>query len=143
MTMNMAEEKREVIAEKAKEFGAISMKVSVDVSEALTGLKAVQREARKASQVLRELETMYESEGKRYYTRWNQAEDGDECFNIHEVCLSDIPTKYLHRELIKREGVEEYVIDAHGGNARIIYDNGKEGGQFTVEGPARIVVNKD
>lgn len=116
----------------------VTVKVSVDVSEALSGLKAVQREARKASQVLRELETMYESEGKRYYTRWNQSED-DECFNIHEVCLSDIPTKYLHRELIKREGVKEYVIDAHD-DRNVLYINGQN---IFVGGPARIVVNTD
>jgi len=34
----------------------LSIKVDVDVSEALTGLKALQREAKKATQVLRELE---------------------------------------------------------------------------------------
>lgn len=35
---------------------ALSTKVDVDVSEALTGLKALQREAKKAAQALRELE---------------------------------------------------------------------------------------
>ncbi|WP_102271293.1 hypothetical protein [Cytobacillus massiliigabonensis] len=34
----------------------LSIKLDVDVSEALTGLKAVQREAKKATQALRELE---------------------------------------------------------------------------------------
>lgn len=34
----------------------VTVKVDVDVSEALTALKAVQREARKAAQALRELE---------------------------------------------------------------------------------------
>lgn len=34
----------------------ISARINVDVSEALTGLKAVQREAKKATQALRELE---------------------------------------------------------------------------------------
>jgi len=34
----------------------LSIKVNVDISEALTGLKALQREAKKATQALRELE---------------------------------------------------------------------------------------
>jgi type IV pilus biogenesis protein CpaD/CtpE len=34
----------------------LTIKVDVDVSEALTGLKALQREAKKATQALRELE---------------------------------------------------------------------------------------
>ncbi|AHM66872.1 hypothetical protein PPSQR21_032330 [Paenibacillus polymyxa SQR-21] len=34
----------------------ISARINVDVSEALTGLKAIQREAKKAAQALRELE---------------------------------------------------------------------------------------
>lgn len=34
----------------------LSIKVGVDVAEALTGLKAIQREAKKATQALRELE---------------------------------------------------------------------------------------
>lgn len=35
----------------------INVKINVDVAEALTGLKAVQREAKKATQVLKELES--------------------------------------------------------------------------------------
>ncbi|WP_060210517.1 hypothetical protein [Sporosarcina koreensis] len=42
-------------AEKRK-ADALTVKIDVDVSEALTGLKAVQREARKAAQALREVE---------------------------------------------------------------------------------------
>lgn len=38
-------------------IGSLNVKVSVDVSEALTGLKAVQREAKKAVKELRELES--------------------------------------------------------------------------------------
>lgn len=39
-----------------KSRGELSIKVNVDVSEALTGLKAIQREARDAAKALRELE---------------------------------------------------------------------------------------
>jgi len=41
---------------KPKSVGDLTVKVNVDVSEALTGLKAVQREAREATKALRELE---------------------------------------------------------------------------------------
>lgn len=37
----------------------IEMKIDVDVSEALTGLKAIQREAREATKALRELEAEF------------------------------------------------------------------------------------
>lgn len=39
-----------------KSRGELSIKVNVDVSEAITGLKAIQREARDAAKALRELE---------------------------------------------------------------------------------------
>lgn len=58
---NWGKSRTEYDAKQAKEFGTLTMKVSVDVSEAITGLKAVQREARKASQVLRELEAAQNS----------------------------------------------------------------------------------
>ena len=43
-----------------KKSRGLSIEVDVDVSEALTGLKALQREAKKATQALRELETQQE-----------------------------------------------------------------------------------
>lgn len=39
-----------------KKLRGINVKINVDVSEALTGLKAVQREAKKSTQALKELE---------------------------------------------------------------------------------------
>lgn len=41
---------------KSREVGNLNVKVEIDVSEALTGLKALQREAREATKALRELE---------------------------------------------------------------------------------------
>lgn len=52
----MAENKREVVGQKENNIGDLAVKISVDVSEALTGLKAVQREAREATKALRGLE---------------------------------------------------------------------------------------
>jgi hypothetical protein len=53
-TRNMADQSREV---NASSIGYTTMKIGIDISEALTGLKALQREVRKATQALRELET--------------------------------------------------------------------------------------
>lgn len=44
------------LSDKEPGTGALTVKVNIDVSEALTGLKAVQREAREAAKALRELE---------------------------------------------------------------------------------------
>jgi len=125
-------------------LSAMQLKVDVDVSEALTGLKALQREAKKATQDLRELETAFTdmADNKRYFVRWKQSED-DECTDICEVCLSDIPTKYLQRELAKREGVTTYEIAPHGANAKLTIDNVNTGQTVTIEGPAIVTVNKD
>lgn len=43
-----------------KSIGDLTIKVDVDISEALTGLKAVQREAKKAAQALRGLESEHD-----------------------------------------------------------------------------------
>lgn len=40
-----------------EKLSGLSVKVNIDVSEALTGLKALQREAKDATRALRELET--------------------------------------------------------------------------------------
>lgn len=42
-------------------IGELSVKVNVDVSEAISGLKAVQREAKKATQALAELKAAQEA----------------------------------------------------------------------------------
>lgn len=41
-----------------KQSRAARVKIDIDISDALTGLKALQREARKATQALRELEAV-------------------------------------------------------------------------------------
>lgn len=47
--------------EQSREVGSLYVKVDIDVSEALTGLKAIQREAREATKALRELENAQEA----------------------------------------------------------------------------------
>ena len=87
--------------EQRKPFGELTVKVDVDASDAIRALKALQREARKATQALRELESYYESEGKRFYTKWKQ--QGEEIFDVQTIVVSDIPTSILKRELAQRE----------------------------------------
>lgn len=48
---------REVIGNEAKSIGGLTYKLTLDVSEALAGLKALQREARKATQAVRGVES--------------------------------------------------------------------------------------
>lgn len=45
------------MAQTKRELSELSVKVDVDIAEAIRGLKAVQREAKKATQALRELES--------------------------------------------------------------------------------------
>jgi hypothetical protein len=44
------------MAQDQRELSGLTVKVKVDVAEAITGLKALQREAKKATAALRELE---------------------------------------------------------------------------------------
>lgn len=98
---------------------ALTVKVDVDVSEALTGLKALQREAKKATQAIRELETEI------------------------PVDLTKVPTCELQRELEKREGVKTFVLPRYGhyANLRIVSEDG--GYSEFIEGPAIVTVNVD
>lgn len=57
--------------------------------------------------------------------------------------LSEVPTAQLTDELIKREGVSEHRIGAHGDLAHLCIDKVTNGYNETIEGPARIIVNKD
>lgn len=105
----------------------LSVKVNVDVSEALTGLKALQREAKKATQALREVESEYDLSVGSY---------------LHAI-LTQLPTELLQRELSKREGVTTYEIAPHGAIAKLTIDNVNTGQTVTIEGPAIVTVNKD
>lgn len=44
-----------------KKLSELSVKLDVDVSEALTGLKAIQREAKKATQAIKEFATVLDN----------------------------------------------------------------------------------
>ncbi len=57
--------------------------------------------------------------------------------------LTDVPTAQLADELAKREGVSEYKLGAHGGIAQLDIEEGRRNFGVRIEGPARIIVNKD
>lgn len=80
----------------------VQVDLKLNTEEVIKDLKSIQREAKKATQAMRELETMYGTEEGSFYVKWNQDED-DKCYDINEIRLSDIPTKYLQRELSKRD----------------------------------------
>ena len=131
------------MADNKKSSGlTVDLKLDLDMTETLTGLKAVQREAKKATQAIRELETMYGTDEGRFYVKWNQDKE-DNCTDIQTTKLSDIPTKYLQRELSKREGVKTYTVLPHGEVAELSIDNGFEGFTEVIKGSAIITVNKD
>lgn len=79
----MAQEKRELNEISAKT--AISVKLNADVSEMIRGLKAIQREAKKATQALRELE----AEARRNWTFrvGDVIEIGDDYGNFTYMCI--------------------------------------------------------
>jgi hypothetical protein len=90
------------------------LKVNADVSDAIKGLKAVQREARKAMKEVRELESYFETEGRRLYMKWTQK--GTEVSNVEMVDLSRVPTEILAREMNKRGVAVEDQIKENGKN---------------------------
>lgn len=123
-------------AEQARKLGELSVKVGVDVSEALTGLKALQREAKKATQELREMETQIGSGYLRKETVGDVSllEIGD---------LSKVPTCELQRELEKREGVTTYKLGSYGSYASLRLVSADGGKTEFIEGPAIVTVNID
>ena len=123
-------------ARKVRKAGELTVEVNVDVSEALTGLKALQREAKKATQELRELETQI---GSGYIRKETVGE-----VSLLEIGdLSKVPTCELQHELERREGVVSYVIPPHAPTSKLIIDDGWDGTIVRIEGPAIVTINKD
>ncbi|MEN2464920.1 BC1881 family protein [Ornithinibacillus sp. JPR2-1] len=59
-----------------------------------------------------------------------------------EPSLSVYSTKELHEELVKREGVKEFIIDPH---QEIVLEilTGDVPTTYSVEGPVRVLLNQD
>lgn len=96
------------------EMNELTYKLTVDVSEALTALKAIQREARKATAAVAELQS-----------------------------LSHVSTSELVYELTGRGGVEEYEVGPHGCCAKLVVYNDDLRTYPVITGPARILVVTD
>ncbi|WP_181349407.1 hypothetical protein [Thalassobacillus sp. CUG 92003] len=133
---------------KRKSVGELT--VDLDCSEALTGLKAVQREAKAAARALKDVEEAGKATDLSDYKRalevltsetkppgtaeyfWQKARD-----------ISRYSTAELADELAQREGVDEERA-AHG-DIVVHYADAFDGQEraFRTSGPARIVVNHD
>lgn len=151
------------IAEDGDKLSDISIKVTADVAEAITGFKALQRELRETTKAAREYEDAIESIDGNFRLGTSSGSlsvvlDGkavgkvlapdliDVSTKEDEMTyydLSEVPTKQLHEELTKRTNVFEYTIGPHGDIVKIVVDTEREGYTELIEGPARIIVNKN
>lgn len=149
---------------KLKGVGNISVKLDLGASDVISGLKAIQREARGATKALKELESAQAdttvidtSEGSIVHTiathfGWSpqdviQKSPEDIAFlyrvAVKGVVISGATTEALSEELEKREGVTSYYVGPHGDHAIIKFYN-EEGEVSCVEvDGATIIVNKD
>jgi hypothetical protein len=139
----MAQNERE---EKAKVSGKSIGKLTVDLdtTDAVTALKALQRHARETTKVLREVEDAAKQPDIAVTFGGEKigiaAYDGD--VRVDQRYVGDLTTAELADELARREGVEEYRVDEHGGKATLFIDNGTEGSNTPIDGSARsFVVN--
>lgn len=71
----------------SREVGEINVKLDVDVSEALTGLKAVQREARKATSALAEFKEEQEKDGIETINSLRDIQGSEGNWNYSEYML--------------------------------------------------------
>ncbi|MGG4453199.1 BC1881 family protein [Brevibacillus porteri] len=94
----------------------LAVKLNVDVSDALTGLKALRREADAAVRSLNSV-----NEAKR------------------ERTISDYTTRELTDELARRTGVGEIVIPPH----EVVGVTFANGIGRSIAGPARVLINVD
>lgn len=108
-------------------------KITVDISRTLTGLKALQREAKKATQEIRELENVANGENHEYRVKEHANQSGtgvviDDTLGkpIAFFNIDVFSTQTLSEELARRDGVR--MADFH------------EGTEFKFERPGRIII---
>ncbi|MET3658506.1 BC1881 family protein [Sporosarcina psychrophila] len=144
------------MADKQSKSRELSVKIDVDVSEALTGLKAVERQAKTATQALRVLETQGNvinvmtadsreliasiGEGNAIVHNDFLVEYGKQAMRSD---ISSFSTKALSEELAKREGVTEYYVAPHGAHAELWIRDADAGVKHDLGGGAIILVNRD
>lgn len=117
--------------------GEITVKLNVDASDALTALKALQREVRKATQALKSAEQANSIRIERV---------GNYAVTEIKRDLSAYSTKDLTDELARRTGVREIVVEPYE-TVEIWKEkpsaDGVPGSVEIITGPARILVNVD
>ncbi|SDI15585.1 hypothetical protein SAMN05192534_12353 [Alteribacillus persepolensis] len=119
------------MAEK-RESNIGKLKLDVDVSDALKGLKAVKREANEALEAMKKLD---EYQGGHTYVSL----DG---MTKIEPSLAHFGTKELHEELARREGVTEEFVGVYD-KVTITFHRDSHGVADVFSGPARILINRD
>ncbi|WP_434181895.1 hypothetical protein [Bacillus sp. jun7] len=87
------------MADKRESIGDISVKVNVEVSEAITGLKALQREAKAATKALAELRDYMEATGE--VTLKNGAEVAQSLRALFDR-IGEEPTVYLDGKAVDK-----------------------------------------
>lgn len=145
----MAENKRGEI-EKGND---LTITLGADVDEAVSGLKRLQRELRKTTQELRELERGLAeiAEGRpisldgpsivRSIAEYiEDVEDHAVKLWREKDDLSEVPTCALSEELVRREGVREYCISPE---QRAVIHFSENDSRIDVDGPAVLLVNID
>ena len=143
----------------------LTIKVTADVDDAITGFKALSRELHEATKTARELEQAYSSAAEAYEDVEKAKDnrigtDGEMRVEIDgkKVAqavyardlgltthrdLSEVPTEVLREELSKRTGVKEYVVSPVDSYAEIVTKTEHGLSSVIIEGYARILVIKD
>lgn len=92
-----------------RKTSALSVKVNIDVSEALTGLKAVQREAKKVAQAMRELESGVNDISDSYLSDEKEALSKLVSYGIHKPIAKDcIASRNPHDLKVVIEFLDRY-----------------------------------
>src|SRR5690625_1628401 len=132
---------------------SLSLTITADVDEAVTGLKRLHRELRKTTQELRELERGLAeiADGRpisldgpsiaRSIAEYiEDVEDHAVKLWREKGDLSEVPTYALSEELARREGVREYRVSPE---QRAVIHFSENDSRIDVDGPAVLLVNID
>lgn len=104
-------------------------------------------ECRKLQREIREIMKSKEVPASKFANkRINEVEYAEEINRIDQKIEKKQIELKMRMNKLKREDVEEYVIGPHGESARLyLYDGDQEGthSYIEIDGPARIIINKD
>lgn len=124
----------------------LGMKVNIDVSETITGLKAVQREAKEAVKAIRELEEASKEKDSKLTVSHEVARLMLRYFAALPYQLTEeyFTPKYLSSALASFTGVRVIILSPE---ESISMTTWRENCSYTplptIQGPARILINED